>query len=216
MNRINRKEKYCLKGEYYEALEVINSKLMQVVPNLFRNEVYSDLIDLFYRNQSQGKSFSEAIGSSIDDFVAEIVDTYYSTLSIRKWIGHLFQNALLLSLICTFFYIVNSLVTRSSVALSFATIIISAIGFISGLICFYCNYKIVYKLKGWTRSLVQLFLQLTPMYIVIFGGELIYNLTQDIVVSKKLIMGMIILQILLYVVLKLSYRFNGKREQNGN
>ena len=54
------------------------------------------------------------------------------------------------------------------------------------------------------------------MYIVIFGGESIYNLTKDIVVSKKLIVGMIILEFILYAVLILGYRFKGKREQYGN
>ena len=41
MERI-RKDKYCLKGEYYEALETINSRLGFVVPKSFRKEVYID------------------------------------------------------------------------------------------------------------------------------------------------------------------------------
>lgn len=90
MSDVNRKDKYCLKGEFYEALDEVNRNLQGIVPNHFRKEVYSDLIDVFYRNQSQSKSFSEAMGCSLDDFIAYIVGDYYSTLGRGKYINHLF------------------------------------------------------------------------------------------------------------------------------
>ena len=207
MSSENRKDKYCLKGEFYEALEIVNMNLGGVVPNSFRKEVYSDLIDVFYRNQSDNKSFSDAMGCSLDDFIADIVDTYYSTLGGGEYINNLFQNAFLLSLLCEIFYIVNSLVVGESGALSFATIIIGTIGFISGLICFYCNYKIVYKLKGWNRRLFKTFLILAPLYVVILFQDSIYNLTKHILISKKLVLGIIILEAIIYIVLIFRNRF---------
>lgn len=94
--------------------------------------------------------------------------------------------------------------------LSFATITIGAIGFIYGLIYFYCNYKIVYKLQRWKRRLFQMFLTLAPLYIVILFQDSIYNRTQHIIVSEKLILGIIILEVIVYVELIFSYRFEKK------
>ena len=83
MERI-RKDKYCLKGEYYEALETINSRLGFVVPKSFRKEVYIDLLELLFRNQRLGKPLNKALGKSLDDFIDELVETYYMRKNIKN------------------------------------------------------------------------------------------------------------------------------------
>lgn len=212
MGIIDRKDKYCLKGEYYSTLEEINVRLRFSIPNFFRKEVYLDLIDLFYRNQSMGKPISQVLIGGIDKFVADITESFYSTLSIGMLIRYLFRSAILFSLCTESLYIINSIVVKSSKAISFAVIIIGIIGFVLGILNFYCNYALVYKFQGVKRKVIQIVLILTPIYMVNFFGELIYDLTKDIIISEKVIILIILVQIAIYTLDIFSKKIRRKSE----
>ena len=212
MERI-RKDKYCLKGEYYEALETINSRLGFVVPKSFRKEVYIDLLELLFRNQRLGKPLNKALGKSLDDFIDELVETYYLTLGKGKFINYFLQNGFLCSFSCIMFYIINSSFNGSNVLpYSFATLIMGMIGFLGGIIHVYTNYKCLYKFTGYKKHLFQVFFMLWPWYFVIFGDKYIFNLTKNIIITKNVVLGIIIVEAIIYLVLVLSFRYEGKRD----
>lgn len=212
MERI-RKDKYCLKGEYYEALETINSRLGFVVPKSFRKEVYIDLLELLFRNQRLGKPLNKALGKSLDDFIDELVETYYLTLGKGKFINYFLQNGFLCSFSCIMFYIINSSFNGSNVlSYSFATLIMGMIGFLGGIIHVYTNYKCLYKFTGYKKHLFQVFFMLWPLYFVIFGDNYIFNLTKNIIITKNVVLGIIIVEAIIYLVLVLLFRYEGKRD----
>lgn len=216
MKIIDRKDKYCLKGEYYSVLEEVDVRLRYCIPSFFRKEVYSDLIDLFYRNQSLGKPISQVLVGGVDKFVDDIVDSFYSTLSKRKFMKYLVANAILFSIVTEVLYIVNSIVTKSSKAISFAVIVVGIIGFIFGILYFICNYTLAYKKSGLKKKIVQLIFILTPIYIVTLFGDLIYYLTKNSMFSKKLVISIMIVQFIIYTSIILTERIKRKSEKDGN
>ena len=171
MSKVKTMNKYCLKGEYYEALEVINIRLKYSVSTSFRKEVLLDLIDLFYRNQELGNTLSETIGGSLDNFISEILDSYYSTLGTKKFLNYLFQNGLLVSIISALFYIGESKIGNNAEPIAFATILCAIGGFIMGVSSDYVAYKLLYKKSSTFVNLVQTLFSLIPIEIIILFND---------------------------------------------
>ena len=111
------------------------------------------------------------------------------------------------------FYIINSSFNGSNVLpYSFATLIMGMIGFLGGIIHVYTNYKCLYKFTGYKKHLFQVFFMLWPLYFVIFGDNYIFNLTKNIIITKNVVLGIIIVEAIIYLVLVLSFRYEGKRD----
>lgn len=53
---------------------------------------------------------------------------------------------------------------------------------------------------------------LWPLYFVIFGDNYIFNLTKNIIITKNVVLGIIIVEAIIYLVLVLSFRYEGKRD----
>lgn len=208
-----RKDKYCLKGEYYEALETVNTRLGFAVPRSFRREVYNDLLELFFRNQSIGKSLNNVLGKEIDNFIDELIETYYLTLGKGKLINYFLQKGFLYAIICMTFYIANSSFMGSNVVdYSFAAVIMGSVGFIGGIINVYANYKYLYKFKGYKKHLMQVFLSIAPLYFVIFADQIVFNFSKNILISKNTVILITIIEVIIYLILVMRFKYKGKRE----
>lgn len=208
-----RKDKYCLKGEYYKALEIVNYRLSYMVPRSFRKEVYNDLLEIFFRNQNQCKPLNNALGKSLDDFIDELLETYYLTLPKRKLINYLLQNGFLYSLLCIINYIVIANNSEGSILpYSFAAIIMGGVGFLGGITSIYANYKSLYKFSGYKKDLFKSFLTLWPIFFVVFTDKYIFNITKNIYISKNTIFTIIFLELIIYLALVLLFKNRRKRE----
>lgn len=205
-------DKYCLKGEYYDAFEKIDYRLQFMVPRSFRKEVDADLLDLFYRNQNMGNNLKEAIGVSVDSFIRDILESYYSTLGTRRFLNYFFQQAFLGAMLASFFYIMNSWILGNTEPISSATIFSGIIGFIMGAVAYYLSHKFLYKKSVNLGQFLQMMLLLMPMYIMNFFHEKVYEITKGINISYFVVIVFLIIEIVGYIALVFSYKLKEKSD----
>lgn len=208
-----KKDKYCLKGAYYELLEKINFNLIGIIPNRYRKEVYKDLLDLFFRMQGSRKSPEEAIGKSFDDFINEIVASYYDNIEIRDKFFQIVNNALLNSLFCMMTFIIS--IDNINDFFTSGLLFYSVIGVIWGIIVFIIQKNVLKRVRETARSIIKTALILLPMYFVFLSYSFVLKLLQSLYIESNIIKGIFILQIIMFIIINIINWYIKVRNVNG-
>lgn len=202
MNSV-RKDKYCLKGEYYETLEVINSRISTYISRSFKKELCGDILELLYRNQVMGKPIKDVLGGDVNSFISSILETYFSTMSKKKIIIYVLKYALLYSILCSLYPIAIYYIGIGNINIySLSTIMCSIFGFVSGMVIGISKFK-VYKIENEKRYLLETIVEIIPFLTIIISDGLQFNILANYDISNYIIILIIILEVLLYfIVLK--------------
>lgn len=204
-NNISKLNQHSLEGEYYTAFSEINKRLSSdLVPKSFRLDVTSDIMDIFIRNQNEGKKLSEVIGTDIKTFISEILEAYFSTISTKTLIKFSIQNGFL-------FGGIFGLLSLLDFSPSLGTLLTSLTAFILGISGFLINYKICLKFSripfSWLGALGGL-LGVGMFYVIeyISKSDICSSLNNPVIV-----ISILLLQLLIYFLLQRESKLKRKK-----
>lgn len=103
---MNNLQKYTsqLNTDYALGFKQIKKGLdLNFFPRDFQKEVLNDLLELFLRNQNQGKKFNEVVNSDIDSFIKEIIEAYVLNMTKKEVILSSLKIGLIVAIVFTIF-----------------------------------------------------------------------------------------------------------------
>lgn len=198
MKKYVSKDKYCLYGEYFDAYEKINIKLMWRIPRNFKKIVCEDSLEMLYRNQECNKSVQKALGCSIDEFVDNIINSYYSTCKKRKIMEFLLKNSILISLVSLLFAILDT-----NFIINIYVLVWTLLGFLIGLIWNVIAFNSKKKIQiMWGLDIV--------IFLNLIFHKLIYKVIPNIKLPNIFGISIVLALILIYIIL---VEISNKREK---
>ena len=126
--------------QHYIIMTVIYNELNDFAMN--GGKVFRDARDLT-------SELCEMPYEEVDNFIDELIETYYLTLGKGKLINYFLQKGFLYAIIYMTFYIANSSFMGSNVVdYSFAAVIMGSVGFIGGIIFIFICMLLIKTLSG--------------------------------------------------------------------
>lgn len=122
------RDKYCLKGKYFETYQKINNKLMWYLPRKFKQKILNNIINKLYTYQSNDKNISEISNDKINAYVNNTIESYYGTSINKKVLQYILKNSLLLMIL-----IITINIFDNNIFTIFMGIFAFVVGFISSI-----------------------------------------------------------------------------------
>lgn len=133
--------KVQLNNDYTNGLKKIKKGLdLNLFPRNFQKEVLNDLLEVFLRNQAQGKKFSEVVDHDVNSFIKDIIEAYVLNMT-KKEIG---LNSLKIGLIVS---IVFTVLDFCQYGFTVITMLMPLISFILISITQYILYQTATKIS---------------------------------------------------------------------
>ena len=149
----------------------------------------------------------------MDDFINEIVASYYDNIDIRDKFFHIVNNALLNSLFCMMTFIIS--IDNINDFFTSGLLFYSVIGVIWGIIVFIIQKNVLKRVRETARSIIKTALILLPMYFVFLSYSFVLKLLQSLYIESNIIKGIFILQIIMFIIINIINWYIKVRNVNG-
>lgn len=155
--------KYSLRGEYYIAMDRIEDILgKQLIKKRDCKEIKEDLLEMFYRNQTNNIPINMVIGDDLEEFISDIIKSYFSSFSWRKWIFNSIKSSFIAMIIIILFN--KFILGFFDISILGIVLFFTIIGIIEPLV----NYFIVVKVKSEFGRNVAYFISMISVFVLIF------------------------------------------------
>lgn len=189
-------DKYSLSGDYFIAMDRVEDILRkQLIKREDRINIERDLFYIFKKGQNEKIKLDKLIGGDLEEFITEVVKSYFLNFSWKEWIFRSLETGLLTA---TMFSVLSLLLLGENSAI-FLNFIFMIIGIVEPIF----NYFVVIKLKGeYLKNIVSFmfWIVLAIGFMFLVGTDFYWD-------GFQVTAGFVLVEFILYLIILFRNRF---------